>query len=339
MSDQIPDLFEWAERQSRSVIFECAVKHGGYCISIFRRGHADGGAHRGVPRLVPAAQQEDRVMLRVLSLGAGVQSTTLALMAAHGEIEPPDCAIFADTGWEQRHVYDHLNWLSSPNVLPFPIHRVSAGNIRDDIGKVLAGASISGRGRAVTAPFWVRGADGLAAPLRRQCTGHYKVEPIERWLKTELGIKPRQRQPKTPLVELWIGISTDEIYRIKPAQQLWIKRRWPLVYDVRMNRNDCLRWLERRGYPQPQKSSCIGCPYHSNEHWRDMRNRLPKEFAEAVAVDHAIRSGFKFLTHNLETAVYMHRSLAPLDEVDLSSAAERGQGDLFNNECEGMCGV
>jgi hypothetical protein len=38
--------------------------------------------------------------LRVLSLGAGVQSTTLALMAAHGEIGPmPDCAIFADTGW------------------------------------------------------------------------------------------------------------------------------------------------------------------------------------------------------------------------------------------------
>ena len=39
-------------------------------------------------------------MLRILSLGAGVQSTTLALMAAHGEVEAPDCAIFADTGWE-----------------------------------------------------------------------------------------------------------------------------------------------------------------------------------------------------------------------------------------------
>jgi 3'-phosphoadenosine 5'-phosphosulfate sulfotransferase (PAPS reductase)/FAD synthetase len=48
--------------------------------------------------------------LRVLSLGAGVQSTTLALMAAHGEIEPPHCAIFADTGWEPRAVYDHLDW-------------------------------------------------------------------------------------------------------------------------------------------------------------------------------------------------------------------------------------
>lgn len=38
--------------------------------------------------------------MRILSLGAGVQSSTLALMAEHGEIEKPDYAIFADTGWE-----------------------------------------------------------------------------------------------------------------------------------------------------------------------------------------------------------------------------------------------
>ena len=72
------------------------------------------------------------IRLRVLSLGAGVQSTTLALMAAHGEIGPmPDCAIFADTGWEPKAVYEHLAWLRSPNVLPFPVHIVTAGNIRD----------------------------------------------------------------------------------------------------------------------------------------------------------------------------------------------------------------
>lgn len=47
---------------------------------------------------------------------------TLALMAAHGEIGPiPDCAIFADTGWEPQAVYDYLAWLMSPNVLPFPV--------------------------------------------------------------------------------------------------------------------------------------------------------------------------------------------------------------------------
>ena len=63
----------------------------------------------------------EKPKLRVLSLGAGVQSTTIALMAARGEIEAPDCAIFADTGDEPAAVYEHLAWLQS-GVLPFPIH-------------------------------------------------------------------------------------------------------------------------------------------------------------------------------------------------------------------------
>ena len=49
-------------------------------------------------------------MKRFLSLGAGVQSSTLALMIAHGELEPVDAAIFADTGWEPKKVYVWLDW-------------------------------------------------------------------------------------------------------------------------------------------------------------------------------------------------------------------------------------
>ena len=94
------------------------------------------------------------IQLRVLSLGAGVQSTTLALMAAHGEIGPvPDCAIFADTGWEPKAVYEHLAWLRSPNVLPFPVHIVSAGDLRADLISASRGerwASIPAFTRTVT---------------------------------------------------------------------------------------------------------------------------------------------------------------------------------------------
>ncbi len=75
--------------------------------------------------------------MNILSLGAGVQSSTLALMAAKGEISPmPDCAIFADTGWEPKRVYDWLDWLESQ--LPFPVYRVSKGNIRDDLLNTLS---------------------------------------------------------------------------------------------------------------------------------------------------------------------------------------------------------
>lgn len=49
--------------------------------------------------------------MKILSLGAGVQSSTLALMCEAGEIEKPDYAIFADTGWEPRHVYQWLDYI------------------------------------------------------------------------------------------------------------------------------------------------------------------------------------------------------------------------------------
>ena len=49
--------------------------------------------------------------LNVLSLGAGVQSSTLLLMSLNGDMPPLDYVIFADTGWEPRSVYDHLEKL------------------------------------------------------------------------------------------------------------------------------------------------------------------------------------------------------------------------------------
>lgn len=64
-----------------------------------------------------------------ISLGAGVQSSTMALMAAHGELHPmPEGAIFADTQDEPQEVYDWLAELQRH--LPFPIHRVSAGKLK-----------------------------------------------------------------------------------------------------------------------------------------------------------------------------------------------------------------
>jgi hypothetical protein len=108
------------------------------------------------------------IRLRALSLGVGVQSTTLALMAAHGEICPmPDRAIFADTGWEPKAVYEHLEWLMSPNVLPFPVHIVSAGNIRDGLMEAADGqrwASIPAFTKIVTPP----GAE-VSARKERRC--------------------------------------------------------------------------------------------------------------------------------------------------------------------------
>ena len=286
---------------------------------------------------LPAAGAVDRlpspptVRLRVLSLGAGVQSTTLALMAAEGEIEPmPDCAIFADTGWEPEAVYQHLRWLRSPNVLPFPIHVVSAGDIRADLLQASTGerwASIPAFTRTVAS---ARVDIGM---IRRQCTKDYKIVPIRRKVRDLAGLT-RRRSPKAPVVEQWIGISLDEAIRIKPSFETWRVNRWPLI-EQRMTRRDCIAWLKRHDYPIPPKSSCIGCPFHSDAMWRRMRDHDPAAWADAVAIDRVIRTGLR----GIRGEVYLHRSAVPLDEVDLTTLEDLGQLDLFANECEGMCGV
>ena len=98
----------------------------------------------------------ERRPLRLLSLGAGVQSTTVALMAAHGELPMPDAAIFADTQAEPEGVYEHLRWLMSPNVLPFRVHVVTRGNLERAL---LDGRNATGQG-FVTIPFFTLGPDG-----------------------------------------------------------------------------------------------------------------------------------------------------------------------------------
>lgn len=46
--------------------------------------------------------KDRRRTLTVISLGAGVQSSTMAIMAAKGDLPPVDVAIFADTGNEPK---------------------------------------------------------------------------------------------------------------------------------------------------------------------------------------------------------------------------------------------
>jgi hypothetical protein len=249
------------------------------------------------------------MILTVISLGAGVQSTTMALMAAHGEITPmPDCAIFADTGWEPMAVYVHLEWLE--DVLPFPVHRVSQGNLK----------AVVTAGGFSAVPFYTE--NGLGA---RQCTYQYKLRPLYRKVRELLD-------GKTPKggCEMWVGISTDEMTRMKDARVQYIKNRFPL-FEMRMSRNDCLKWLERHGYPIPPRSACLGCPFKRDSEWRHTRDGNPQEWLETIEADKQIRlaSG---------KPQFMHRSLKPLDEVDLSTAEDHGQLN-FLSECEGMCGI
>lgn len=296
--------------------------------------------------------------IHIISLGAGVQSVTASLMADAGEIiyrgEPtkPRCGIFADTQCEPEDVYKTLSWLCGVRVqfriskslgllepyvepgiyqsgiLSFPIHIVTIGNLEEDFLEAL----MDPKSRCGQPPFYVWNAvKQMEATLWRKCTKEYKLDAIRR--------ETRRICEGGPVIQ-WIGISLDEAHRMKDSGVNYITNHYPLV-EMRKSRHDCLLWLEKRGHRIVSKSACRQCPYINNERLREMRDTRPKDWEHLVAFDREIRKRQRAVINGAKITgtLFIHRSCKPIEEVDLSTEEDNGQGNLFGNECEGMCGV
>lgn len=270
----------------------------------------------------------------MLSLGAGVQSSTMALMAACGELRPmPTAAIFADTQSEPKAVYEWLAWLEKQ--LPYPVHRVTAGNLRENELRIRRSKKSGRLYLKNSIPAFVRKPDGGRGLLGRKCTADYKIVPLQRKVKELVGIK---RATKDVRAIMWIGISRDEALRMKPSRVSYIENRWPLI-DANMTRAQCLKWMADHGYPVPPRSACTFCPFHSDEEWRRLKTESPDEFAGVVDFEKQLQDAAS-KQEVLQGKPYLHETCEPIGGVDLSE--KRGgyaQSSLFGNECEGMCGV
>lgn len=152
---------------------------------------------------------------RVLNLGAGIQSSRILLGSCLGELPKFDAVIFSDTGWEPKAVYDHLAWLETVSEKAgMKIHKVTAGNIREDALAYRQNRKSADGKRFASLPFFIRNPNGSDGIMPRQCTREYKIEPIEKWIRRELlGLAPGKRIPKGVTVERWYGISDDEASR------------------------------------------------------------------------------------------------------------------------------
>lgn len=307
--------------------------------------------------------------MRTLSLGAGVQSTTVLLLACEGRIPPFDVAIFADTMWEPRRVYEHLDRLTEHAAqFGIPVVRVSSGNIRDDALDpdhrfasmplyVISPCEVCGPENGVSpGKVWdlsgevdgktyhrytgvcprCKGSGKQDGMARRQCTQEYKLKPIKAAVRRRLGYPHPIPVPKGVYAEVAIGISTDEIGRARDSDVRYMRNVFPLL-DLGMSRKDCERYLRANGWASVAKSSCIGCPYHGNRQWRELRDQHPDEWADAVTFDAEIRDGSARANAAgapLRGHMYLHRSRVPLDQAPIDRVTyvewKDRQGDLFD---------
>ncbi len=306
--------------------------------------------------------------IHILSLGAGVQSSTIALMAAKGEITPmPIAAVFSDTKAEPPSVYTWLDWLITK--LPYQTYKVTRGSLVEISLTVREHQKKPGTYWSKSLiPAFVANQDGTRGIMGRACTADFKIGPLVKKTKELIGapaikdwkrrhavaykafllsVREKRTCPSIawdemqadPLAVQWIGISWDEIQRMKPSWIPFVKHRWPLI-EMEMRREHCLVWMLRNKYPEPPRSACEACPFHSDTEWRRLKDNEPESFARAVKFERDLQD-VKRRSDNMGGVPFLHNSLQPLDQVDFSTDVEKGQGLLhgFGNECEGLCGV
>jgi len=228
----------------------------------------------------------------------------------------PKFAIFSDQGCEPDYVNSYFEWLKGyvKEKYNFDIVTVSEGDLMQNTIDYLDGKL----NRVASLPLRL-GSDGL---IMRQCTNDYKIKPLRKHLQTV-------RDGRN--VRLWIGISLDEIERIKDSNVNYIVNYYPLI-NQKISIDSIVNWYKTTNTPEPMKSACLICPFHSDNYWRRFKKVFPKEFKKACDFDDKIRN-----YTGLKSKAYLSKHLKPLKEIDFTY-----ENSLFPElieECDGLCGL
>jgi hypothetical protein len=254
--------------------------------------------------------------MTMISLGAGVQSTALALMSLSGELPPVQYIVFADTHFDPPSTYDTIEYIRHHAAGKSTVVVVDGGDIRNDIGVM---------------PMHYQSGCGMR---HRICTTKHKIQPLHKFIRETMGADWRKLR-----CEQWLGISADEFMRAKPSRVKYVINRFPLL-EREWDRQDCINWLKANRHPVPEKSACISCPYRNRQTWEEMAKRYPDMVHDAMRLERVINEDRA--AKGLPEEIYFHRALKPLDSLNLinpTASMFDDETDLFDNECDGVCGL
>lgn len=249
----------------------------------------------------------------VWSFGGGTQSIAMAILVRQGRLPRPDRIVMADTGWEFKRTWQYTEQNVEPLLAEVGLkieiapHTLSKVDLYSHKGEMLLPAY----------DVTKKNAKGQHAKLSTFCSSEWKTLVVRRHIG---GFKANPNG-----VRMWLGMSLDELERLKHSSVDWIENYWPLCFDVKMTRGECAQLVRDYGMPEPIKSRCKMCPNQNDDGWLEVKQE-PKEWAEAVRIDNQI-----FASHQ----VRLHKSGKPLDEVELVPGKEPEDG-LFGCD-SGYC--
>ena len=241
----------------------------------------------------------------VWSYGGGTQSAAIAVLILQGKLPRPDIICMADTSREVQETWDYLERVVRPAGIDVQI-------IKHDYATV----DLFGSKGDLLIPAFTRTNGGTIGKMPTFCSNEWKQRPVRRWLR-EQGVEQ---------CDLWLGISTDEMERMKFSDVQWQKNVYPLIEIVPMSRHQCVSLVEQHGWPTPPKSRCYMCPNMSPAHWRTMRDKAPIDFERAVILEEELQE--------IDPDIYLHKLAIPL-----TMAVERSdqQSDMFDGCDSGFC--
>lgn len=272
------------------------------------------------------------VLLTVLNYSGGTQSECLAWMLLNGDIAMPKnlAVICADPGMENVKSYVHTRRMGKrfrDRGITFEI--VQGRNLYRDL------LNLDKLPRISQPPYWVRKEDGSLGKLIQACTSEYKLAPMARAVRSILRSQYGVKSPWAGSVESWIGFSADEDRRCSDPRVKYVTFRYPLI-EMGMTKTDVVEYFRSRSLELPPRSLCNACFAHGLKSLRNMHDNEPENWAQAVAVDNAVRHGLG--RYGVENPVFVSNTLIPLEEL---AARNFDLGDAVENDvhaCDsGVC--
>ena len=241
---------------------------------------------------------------KFISWGAGLQSTCLGVMVILGMLPKVDGIIFADPGWEHPYTYKTVDFYTK---------YFTENGLLVDI--VSVGTSIKDFNWVNSPPFFYT----TGAPITRQCTSYYKIQPIRQAMRRLCGLSASNTgRTLKKSAYCYMGISYDEAQRMRDSDRNWIAYEYPLV-DMKWTRKTCTKLFVDNNLPIPMKSSCMVCPYHKKKEWALIKNTYPEEWDELIKFDEKIRDASpRMRARHTNAHCYLWKGTIPLKDVDFS---------------------
>lgn len=213
--------------------------------------------------------------MNIVSFGGGTNSTAM-LIGMYRKGMPVDLILFADTGGECPHTYEHVcifnEWLIAHGMPEITIVRAKDrdGNVLTLESDVLKNHSLP----SIAYGF-------------KTCSQKFKTAPQDRFLNHCEQCKEVWESGEK--VNKYIGFDAGEERRKDGAfaQNLVDKKykyHYPLI-DWEWYREDCQRVIQEEGIPLPGKSSCFFCPSMKKAEIKALKKKYPDLFERAIAME------------------------------------------------------